>query len=442
MTKGWNETTASPEGAVFQVGVAALVLAAFTASWNGVQVFGQQLVDLCLTLAFMAFVLEVAGRSRLIRLPRWLTVFAIVIATITVSHAIAAVELQLSVQQVVKYEGQSNLAVGGKWLVAVLAIPYLTLFFTRAKFSVLRTVLVAWALGAAVSSAIGLSDFLGLTDVSNQLLGGASLLNRQAGLTSQANNLAAAAAITTPVLIWYARSGGWRRPLAIGAILVNAAGCFASGSRGGAVAFLVALLVGLMVVAGRAARVNLALAAALATGLVVSVVPAVRESLERTFRVGESASLAAQSDAGRGILANQAWGEFTASPLRGVGMQVAFEAHSIYLQLVSAGGLVLGVGFAIFAFGTLRSGLLVSRQSIQPTLAGFGSVLLISAMVWWLFGAIENQLTDRYLYFPIAGIIAVHRLTFSRDVQCERVDVTGHDGAGRDGATLANSDSA
>jgi hypothetical protein len=104
-----------------------------------------------------------------------------------------------------------------------------------------------------------------------------------------------------------------------------------------------------------------------------------------------------RSGAVRSLLARQAQADFAHNPIVGVGYEVLVEAHSIYLQIIASGGLFLAAGMALFWFGIVRDGWHLRQNPLA-------SALLTSVILWLLAGAVENQLTDRYIYFPVAAL--------------------------------------
>ena len=77
------------------------------------------------------------------------------------------------------------------------------------------------------------------------------------------------------------------------------------------------------------------------------------------------------------------------------------DAHSIYLQILAAGGLLLASGMVLFWFGLVRAGWRL--RHVDP----IAMFLVASVVVWLAVGLVENQLTDRYIYFPVAAIAAM-----------------------------------
>ncbi len=74
----------------------------------------------------------------------------------------------------------------------------------------------------------------------------------------------------------------------------------------------------------------------------------------------------------------------------------------IYLQILAAGGLVAFTGFIALTFGTMHT---VWRQVTVET--ALSRALIASTGTWLILGLVENELTDQYLYVPLALAVAL-----------------------------------
>ena len=105
------------------------------------------------------------------------------------------------------------------------------------------------------------------------------------------------------------------------------------------------------------------------------------------------------SDHIRAEVAQQGERDFIHSPIDGVGMQVAAEAHNVYLQSLASGGLILFTGYVIFVVCAA----LTARRAMRYS--ELGGPLLAATVSVALLSMVENSLTDRLVYVP-AGLVA------------------------------------
>jgi hypothetical protein len=115
------------------------------------------------------------------------------------------------------------------------------------------------------------------------------------------------------------------------------------------------------------------------------------------------------SDNAREELAGLAVDQFTARPLQGIGFQVIQDAHSIYLQLLAAGGVIALAAFLTYLWGLWDC---VRRVRAGPerdvaTAAG------IAVLMWLVNGVIDSQLADKYLYVVPGLLLALTYATAS-----------------------------
>lgn len=397
-----------------ELGYRCLLLSAFTASWSGVAFAGLQPVDLFIAIA-MAFALLDCMRSGIPRVPAWLLFGSAGLTTAIVLRALWPVSQE---GRIVLRDASgrasvsaSHLTVGMQWFVALSALPFLAMLLLRAKpHRVVRTA-YAYALGASASALVACSDFLNVTHVSSQLIA-VSGSGRQAGLTSQANNLGIASAIALPILLHFSAGGRLR---SVG-VLTLAGGAIASGSRAGQGAFLIGLLLSV----GLGSERLRSLAPRLLVSLGVSVAVATILLPGAVARVGALLRFlpsggAQQSDAGRELLRHQAFQDWLDHPVAGIGLNVISGSHLLALQVLAAGGLLLLVPLMAYLVGALRATPPAGVDSTQVLPA-----LRIAIVVWLSAALVSNQATDRYLYFPIALIAA---LTAKERVSDRRIPV-------------------
>jgi O-antigen ligase len=212
-------------------------------------------------------------------------------------------------------------------------------------------------------------------------------------------------AIAAPLAVHFINDSRHRWLPSIALVLL-CGGVVASGSRGAQVVFPATVLAAFVVSAHKKKvmrRLAVTLGAAIFGGLIFLMQLAPGD-LFRFNGNGKSAD----SDSARRDLMVQAWHDFKDYPIFGVGVKHITEGHDIYLQLMSAGGYVLLAGMLIYWFGTFRSCRLATRSG-----DALGPYLMTSVIAWLGIGAIENALTDRFLYYAVgcaAALAATHRV--------------------------------
>lgn len=384
-----------------------LMAAAFTATWTAVAVRGIKPTDL---LVAGAVVLVVPMLLTVRGLPPWWVLgpaagicgVALLQQLLPTSSTYLAARITLdAIGNPVPAPATGALGVVVRWLFALVALSAAARGAYGARPDRLEGFAWAWVVGAGVSAAVALSDAIGLTEVS-VLLNGPLLLNgRQLGLTTQPNHLGVASAMAVPVALVLAR----RRPTAGGAVTaVLVAGVLLSGSRGAQGATALVLLACALASPAIRRRIGTCLYLG-AIGLWVLGV------LQVTGRLAVGHLLRFDSDvatvAGDGVrvrLLAQGWADVREDPVLGVGLRVLLEAHNGYLQLLAAGGVLLLLLILTMWGGALAHGLRVAREGRPLAWACCASLVM-----WMLMASVENQLTDRYLYLPVAILAAYSR---------------------------------
>ncbi len=440
-----------------RLGSAFLLAGAVATPWNAVSVGGLQPGDALFAAGLGLLLLAAVGARRSLALPWWVTGLATVAAIVAFAQVFSPVDSGYVTGRFVLlvYGGQipdepaNNLTNLAHWQVALFALPLAAVLAARLAVPVglaaawpaaggfVRKLATAWLVGCTISALVALSDRFGVTAISASLLPFTDVSGRQAGLTSQPNNLAVAAAMALPVAVYWATGAATSpspsagppeltdraprvasmaslEPLApsvlapafgMACVLVLLGGALVAGSRGGSAAAVLALLGSLMATSGgRKLLPKLLIATMIASPLLASVLQDTWSSLRESLRLGGEVSGAA-SDLGREMLARQAIRDFEREPLRGIGLWVITESHSIYLQLLASGGLLLLLAFVVFLVFAARAGLRSSRLEGDP----LGTLLAVSMLTWALVGVVENQLTDRYLYVPAAALACLHQ---------------------------------
>lgn len=400
------------------VAAVLLVVAVGAATWNGLAVGGLQIAHMALAAAGLVLAVVTLRHRRAIAVPVWACVLPAAIVVVAcaaevwptaASYVESRVEVPVPAPVAVTLPSwqEANVLGAVSWLAAAAVLPLVMCLALPSRPRLAGRLADVWALGAAVSAAVAITDELGVTRISAGLLPLIDIGGRQAGLSAQPNHLAVAVAVVTPIVTWRVLSSGTvaRRASWLGVGIVLAGGLLTSGSRGGLVGAAAGVLVMLAVLpAGRRLFVPLLGLGVGAAALTVAVAPSAATQLAVALRLSDAAT-AQESNAIRSGIADQALVDFGHSPLRGLGLSVVTDGHSIYLQLLASGGLLLGIAFAVAMAGCALDATALARR-----VGDLPRVLLAATGVWLLVGIVENQLTDVYLYVPfalVAGLCAL-----------------------------------
>ena len=388
--------------------VGSLLMASFTATWGGIYLGGFQTADIFLSLTFVVTVAMVVFGNLRFAIPRWLWAPAVALFACLTALIFSPIP---DAYHGPRYEYLSPLSsssgvMSAFWIVALLVVPIAAIACTALDSRVPKWI-VAWFLaGVAVSSLIAFTDLTNLTHVSRNLNHGDNIADfdnrRQAGLTDHPNTLGLVCTIAAPFAIHFINESR-RRWLPCIALVLLCGGVVASGSRGAQMVFPAAVLVAILVSPHKKKVVGwlaVTLTAATLGGLsaLTQLAPGV---LDKLFRFDEGKS-SDSSNIERALVHAQAWNDFKNYPIFGIGIRYIAEAHHIYLQMMSAGGSVLVAGMLIYWFGTLRSCWLAKRSG-----EALGAYLMLSVITWLVIGALENHLTDRFLYYTVGCAAAL-----------------------------------
>ena len=386
----------------------SVILAAFTLPWNGWQLGPVRLGDLFLLLALLLFVALDIG-SELPRLPWWVQQVGFVTLIVIVLHELIPTNAHfLAGRTVLDAAGRPtveilpNIAVGPKLIVAVVAIPWVFCFAVRHDPRALYRLTVAYATGSAVSGYVAFSDRSGLTHLGQTLTGNVTEPSRQGGLSDHPNFLAASCVLSISFTLWLiGKPDGRSKVLGWFAFAGVLLGVYASGSRGGAVC-AVAAIVGSVLLNPRFRRhlATIALAAGVMVAVAFVVDPQLGTALLKATRLTSSTSTTG-SNAVRSAVGSQAVRDFVHSPIDGIGFQVAAEAQNVFLQQLAAGGILIFLAMQVYLLASLYyAGRFVRVHELAGPL--FVSILAGAALNY-----VGASLTDRYNYVPQAILVAL-----------------------------------
>ncbi len=404
------DVSAPPNTGIVRLALAMTYIASMTTAWNGWKL-GLRPGDAFSLLALMLFAASDLGHQWP-RLPRWIWQFGGIIVLVTALHEFFPTDPNYLTRRVVvglnntvvhgNVEFLSNLAVGLKFLVPIVGMPLMYAFAYMHDRRALWRSAYFYAIGAAVSGLIGFSDrFLGST-FSLSLTGIPAVAGRTPGLTLHPNFLATTCVLGLPFMLWQSVAPRLRdRVLAFCVLLPLVVGLFASGSRGGTAVGAGTILLSFAVMPRYRRMLPTVAILTIGAGALVFVLhPSVGHSLLKAVRLAGNGS-SSGSDTARGIVGHQGVLDFKHSPLDGVGMQVAAEAHNVYLQALASGGLLLFTGYVIYVLSALATGFTRTRQT------EWAYPYAIAALSGALLAYVESALTDRLAYVPLALIGAM-----------------------------------
>lgn len=390
--------------------IGAFLLAALTTTWNSVTFGGIQISDLFLLVSVGAITVQFAFGGLRFHVPGWLwapigalllCVFARVVSPVPDAYF----SLRYQTTEVIP----GSVGKAAFWALALIGVPLAAIACSALKPQAPKWIAVTFVAGVTLSSAVALTDLAGLTHISTSL-GYESNNIRQVGLAGHPTTLGLVGVIATPLAIHFIASLRLRW-LACAALLILGGGVLASGSRGAQALFPLAALVAVLLSPLRRRLLKWFTLTGLGTAAAGAI--AIRQwkpdAFDEIFRFRGSGGGGA-SDSDRGVLARQALDDFIEFPVFGLGIRHINEAHSIYLEVIAAGGLVLAIAMLVYWGGAVRDSWRARRH-----LGGLGLALLASLSVWLGLGAIQNQLTDRYLYYTVGCIAAMTSLRKSED---------------------------
>lgn len=400
----------------------SVILAAFTLPWNGWQLGPVRLGDLFLLLALMLFVALDIG-SEVPRLPWWVQQVGFVTLLVIVLHELIPTNPRFLAHRVILdavgrpfVELLPGIAQGPKLIVAVVATAWVFCFAVQHDPRALYRLAVAYAAGSALSGYIAFSDGRGLTHLGQTLTGNATELSREGGLSDHPNFLAASCVLSISLTIWVFAKPETRNKV-LGSVLFLGVmlGVYASGSRGGAVCAVLAL-VGSVVITPQFRRhlATFAFVGGLLVAVSFVVYPQVGAAVLRATRLTSSSSTVG-SNAIRSAVGDQAVRDFVHSPIDGIGFQVAAEAQNVYLQQLASGGILIFASMAVY----LIAGLYYAARLMRVhDLAG---PLFVSILAGAALNYVGASLTDRYNYVPNAILVALVMYCASRAARQEQV---------------------
>ena len=411
----------------------AVAVSVLAITWNGLRLVGA-VANVFLVPAFLMVVVRTVVLRKPIPLPPWLFAASIGFLLAAMLRLIFPPDsgtlndilihyrtIPQGTDQPTIFAARSDIATLIQFMVGVVVIPLLVASVANTPRRIER-LLDVFIWGAVINAAVGIVDWVGLHIVPIQVAA-----HRSAGLTVHPNYLALTCTIATPLaMLWISRGARWRN-VGIGATFLLLAGAYASGSRAGAVTAILAVVVTMIAIPHL--RTGLGWTIPVVGVVLVVLIYFAGDQIIQQIRisgdVGTSVNTAG-SDTQRSQLAHLALDQFAARPVSGVGFSVIADAHSIYLQLLAAGGVI-----AMASFLTYMGGLAAAAwRALATPMRDIAVVLSLSILMWLINGIIDNQLGDKYLWVVPGLLIAVSYATSrARAPEREPLSVSGQTAA-------------
>lgn len=406
---------ASLTASLVLVGAAVVVLPA-----NGVRpIPGASLADLLLVAAAVTAVLGMLSRPSLLpTIPVWVLggaaclLSAACIAELyqPVLRPVSPVFESFNVTTGLQNEG-NNFASAAQLTFAAVVVP-VVIAATATSWPRLRLLATVWTIGATASALVAiLAAFTPidlqpiLTGADFGIEGGYSEASRVAGLTVHPTTLGLASAMAIPIVIARLHHPNYIFRLlnfAAAGILVLA--ILVSGTRAGVFAAIAGML-HMFVMQPQARRPLLAF---LALGALVAYFRSQSFTQLSIFERFTGAVSSGSSDTGHALVLRESVSLWQQAPLSGWGFDVMRGAHNIVLQMLMAGGPVALAGFAALTIGAwLTARALRKDADIPEDVRHLTTAFAASLLVWFVAALVQSTSSDRYLYLPVAMILAV-----------------------------------
>lgn len=383
-----------------------LALSAFTTTWGGLRFLPLgQIGDVFLVLSLgVIFLLVVFGDLRF-STPFWMWIAPIaVILCVAIRWLDPIPYSQIIIRYTEPPYEPNNFPKAIFWLVALILVPLAIIACTKLYERTPQVVIGAFTAGVCVSSAIALSDLMGWTEIAMRF-GAGGEATRQTGLTVHPVMLGLTCVLSIPFALYFLYFHRYKVLSGLALVLLFG-GVLASGSRGAQVGALLFCALSVLFAPRQKVSFRQALLTVGMSAVVVVLIAQLffGDVLNQLVRFGGGID-AGGSDNQRTRLAQQAIEDFQNFPIAGLGLKSIVNAHSIYLQCLQAGGAILLIGMMVYWLWCLRDAWVLSRRGHH-----IARYLFLSVAAWLVLGIIENQITDRLLYFSVGCVAAMSTL--------------------------------
>lgn len=404
-----------------KVGVGATYLSAATLSWNGWFVGPLRPGDVLPLLALLSFAFGAPAQA--FRSPPWwikqlayglvLLALLLVLFPTPTSFLDQRVVLGAEGNPVVRNNNDLdvvNLLVTLKFIIAIAAVPVCFAAAALLRRQAVRWMAILFCVGNAVQGFAGFADREFGAGIGQLLTGLPAQGDRAVGFSNHPNFLAEALVLAAPFACWLITSRfGIERWVGAVSLLGITLGTYASGSRGGTVCVLIAIVLAFVLLPRtRGSAPAIVLGGVAAMGVVAVVFPSIGLAILKATRLYGNDTTEG-SDTVRDRVADQGIRDFLYSPIKGIGMQASTDASQVYLQQLQAGGLVLFTIMTVYLVAAAWD----SFRHIRNTPIAAAICAAVLAKVPMNF--VETSLTDRFYYLPEAILAALLAVTKGRE---------------------------
>ncbi len=386
------------------VGVILIGLFCFTASWDQTAIAGVGIRQIFLGLGGVLLATGLDLR-RLPPVPWWLHAYGLSAILVTILQAVFPIdqsylEGRYATSSLGRDLGEregalpSLLSLLFNTYAAPLVIVVACMFLPRA----LRWLIGAYVVGAALSCLAAILGFYGQPSLAD-LFGGVPTPDgvRASGFTSHPLRLATSGVMAIALAAWMGmqsqRALRWAGWLSTPLLLL---GLYVSGSRGGMVSGMLVLILATFLLPDVRSRLHVVISAVGSglLGLYFIFPSAIYGVLGSTRLSGDFTTTV--SDIGRTQLLDQGINDFHASPLFGIGVRFIAEAHTLYVGVLAAGGLLFGLGYFLFNVGSVRAS--IQSLKVDRSLGGALLATLIASLWYWTVADLIQTKTVACIY--------------------------------------------
>jgi O-antigen ligase/polysaccharide polymerase Wzy-like membrane protein len=396
-----------------RVGIGATYLAAFTLTWNGWFVGPLRPGDALIPVALMCF--AAGAPITVLRTPPWwikqlclalvLGVVLVVLFPPEPAYLVQRIVLSATGEPVYRsIDGiaAQNIGVAVKFIIAVGAIPVAFAASAQLDRRALYRLGIVFCAGAALNGAVAFVDHTGVASIGHYLTHVPNLSARQLGFANHPNFLAAGLVLAVPFACWLLVSASrWERWLGAASLLSQLLGVYATGSRGGAVCAVGAVVLSFALLPRTRPHLPAIVLGAVAGAVAVAALfPSFGLAILRVTRLAGNPTTTG-SDIVRAKVADQGMADFHYSPIHGIGLQASTDASQVYIQELASGGLILFLAMSAYMAGAAWDAWrFVDRDPLA-------AAILASVLATLALNVFEADLTDRFYYVPEAILVAM-----------------------------------
>lgn len=371
------------------LGVVLIGLFCFTASWDDVGIGPVGVRQLFLVLGGLLLAPTLDPR-RLPPVPWWLHAYGLsavvssfFLLVFPISQAYYNERYATSEVGTALGERPGQLSSLASLLFNNYAIPGVIVLACMLMPRALRWLIAAYVSGAALCCLAAILGYYGVPILLN-VFGGVPYPSgvRASGFTSHPLRLGTAGLMAMGPACWLALQPRWILKLTgWGSLPLLLGGLYVSGSRGPILAGVLVLVLCMFLLPTVRRRVHEVTAAVgVAVLALLFAVPSLAQGVLEQARLTTNTTTTVSDDGRREVLA-QGLHDFQSSPIFGIGVQFIAEAHTLYVGVLASGGIILGVGFALFNVGSIIAA--VQSLKLDRALGGALLATLIGTLWYW-----------------------------------------------------------